>query len=426
MRRRSTSVGTDEAASGTLDLCELSRKKEVWERIVSHLDAPVARSLGATCRTMYEGLLCLPWSRFVDDEGQAVYAPVLRHDDQNAYADHCHALLLRLHGLYDKRGRLPKKRLGYTIECRGLQRQQSVAAEGRMVPVHQTMYFFNQAQIARKVRCAVLLPPSPLSPAYAQDRGASAHIAGTHAQVDELKTELEKVGREVMEGPSTQVEDAAAAPQKRRAPKRKAAAAAAAPSPVRPEVLDMVAADMSVKQLQQALKHYNVPVTASAKKAALVKMLDKARNDSAAGAGGAAAGGLAAMAASAGGKAGRRGRASTGGAAPAPRQPTRKQRASAPAAAAAAVGTGKRGKKRPRGGAAAAAAVAAAAADGDEPEGGEADDKEEQEDEVEEEGDPVAMAEAMAAQAISQLAYNELMKACIVRGLDEWGSKEEL
>jgi hypothetical protein len=168
VRRRRTAVGDDQPAAvgddrgdttGGFDLCELSRHKGAWERVIAHLEAPVARALGATCKTMYETILYLPWSRYVDEEDrQAVYAPILRHDDQNALADHCHWLLLQLHKLFDKKsGRLRKKKSGYKVECRGLRRQQSLAADDRMVAVHQTIHFYNQAQINRKVRHPVRL-----------------------------------------------------------------------------------------------------------------------------------------------------------------------------------------------------------------------------------------------------------------------------
>ena len=152
MRRRRTAVGSDRAGAGGFDLCELSRHKGAWERVVAHLEAPAVRLLGQTCRTMYESILYLPWSRFVGDDGQAVYAPILRHEDQNAYADHCHGLLLKLQKLFDKRGRLRKKKQGYTIDCRDMRRQQSVHADDLIVAVHQTMHCFNLAQVNRKVR----------------------------------------------------------------------------------------------------------------------------------------------------------------------------------------------------------------------------------------------------------------------------------
>eukprot|EP01043_Picozoa_sp_COSAG02_P061428 COSAG02_NODE_8258_length_2639_cov_1.270866_2_plen_209_part_00 len=160
MRRRRKAINDDQSVvrddrgdSGGFDLCKLSRHEGVWERVVAHLAAPVARALGATCKTMYDSILYLPWSRYVDDQGrQAVYAPILCHADQNAYADHCHWLLLQLHKLFDTRGRLRKKNLGYTVECRDMRRQQSVVADDRMVAVHQTMHFYNEAQIYRKVR----------------------------------------------------------------------------------------------------------------------------------------------------------------------------------------------------------------------------------------------------------------------------------
>ena len=45
--------------------------------------------------------------------------------DDSAYADHCHGLLRKLAGLYNKKGELKKKRAGYVVESRGLQRQGS-------------------------------------------------------------------------------------------------------------------------------------------------------------------------------------------------------------------------------------------------------------------------------------------------------------
>lgn len=154
MRRQpaTAAAGSDCDDPGALDLCELSRHKGVWERVVGQLEPSVTRVLGETCKMMYESILSLPWSSFVDDSGQAVYAPILHYDDQNAYADHCHWLLLQLHDLFDKSGRLCKRRQGYKIVCHEMQRQQSVVAHNVLDAVHQTMHFYNLAQINRKVR----------------------------------------------------------------------------------------------------------------------------------------------------------------------------------------------------------------------------------------------------------------------------------
>ena len=219
--------------------------------------------------------------------------------------------------------------------------------------------------------------------------------------MEELKNELEKLGRDVVEGPSES--HAAAAPQRRRAPQRKAAAAAAASTV---SDIDLVAADMSIKQLQQALAYHHVEPPKGAKKAALVKMLDKVRSDSERGPSG-LAGGLSAMAASA---------TSTNSAdAHGPRQSTRKKRPPPAAVAqkrkqkptARAAPASKRKKSTKRG---ASTEVVV-------------DDMETET----EEADPILVAGEMAATAVKQLDYNELMKACEVRGLeDPWLGKDEL
>ena len=339
-----------------LDLCELARRKSVWERVVGLLDAPAVRALGQTCGAMYGALLRLPWSRYVGEDGEAVFVPIMRHADQNAYADHCHGLLRRLVGLYNKKGELKKKRGGYTIESRGLQRQASVAAEDSMLTVHQTLHFYNQAQLTRKM--------------------------------EELKYELEKQGRDANDaGIATQVDSPAAA-SSRRAPKRKASNAAksgdAAMAAATAAEAEMVASDMSIKQLQEALKRQHVVPPPGTKKAGLVKMLEQARADGAVD-GGAAGGGLAAMAASAGkgasagaaGGRGARGKAKATAKTAKQAQPRKRAKSSAAAAP-----KGKGSKKQ---------AAAAAAAE---------------EEEEEEEGDPTAEACAMAAKAIALLDFN--------------------
>ena len=218
--------------------------------------------------------------------------------------------------------------------------------------------------------------------------------------MEELKNELEKMGRDVVEGPSEST-DAAAVPQQRRAPKRKAASAAA---PTKASDLDMVAADMTVNQLQLALTAHHVVPPKGAKKAALVKMLDKARNDSVMGAGG-LTGGLAASAASAAAADASSHSTRTSQRTPAAVAQKRKQKSGAAAASA-----NKRKTGPARAAPARATAEESAAAVGQE----------------QDEADPVLLAAEMAATALKDLAYSDLMNECEVRGLNPWQSKEEL
>lgn len=220
--------------------------------------------------------------------------------------------------------------------------------------------------------------------------------------MDELKNELEKMGRDVVQGPSEA--DAPASPKKRRAPKRKAAKVA---SVVRACDTDMVAADMTVKQLHQALKYYHVLPPPSAKKPALVKMLDKARDDSVTrssrSSGGVLTSSVAGVTSAAANELGT----------------SRRKKRQPPAAVAqkrnhgssTATAPASNRKKRTRQDATGKALTEHSKA---------ATHKENEED------DPVLRAGEMAATAVKQLSYSDLMKACEVRGLDPWQGREDL
>ena len=217
--------------------------------------------------------------------------------------------------------------------------------------------------------------------------------------MEELKSELEKLGRDVVEGPPEST-DAAVVPQ-RRAPKREAASAAVS---TKASDLDMVAADMTVNQLQQALTAHHVVPPKGAKKAALVKMLDKARNDSAMAPGG-LVGGLAASANSAAAAEASSHSTRTSQRTPAVVAPKRKQKSSA-----ATEPASKRKSGSTRAAPARATTKESAAAVG-------------QQQDV---ADPVLLAGEMAANAVKDLAISDLMNECEARGLSPWQSKQEL
>ncbi len=189
--------------------------------------------------------------------------------------------------------------------------------------------------------------------------------------MEELKNELEKLGRDVAEGPSLGIDDV---PQTRRQSTRKAVTGAGSSKAAD---IDMVAADMTVKQLQAALSSHHVVPPKGAKKAALVKMLDKARMDSAA----------------------------SSGKNHGPSGQKRK-----PGSSTLAAPTNKR-KKPNKGGAKSEAAAEESTTRVDEEQDG---------------ADPVLAAGKMAATKAEKLDFSVLMKACEVRGLDSFASRVEL
>lgn len=199
--------------------------------------------------------------------------------------------------------------------------------------------------------------------------------------MDELKNELEKEGRDVVEGPSHGTDDAE--PQRRRQSTRKVVKDAVSSKAAD---IDMVAADMTVKQLQAALSAHHLEPPKGAKKAALVKMLDTARIDRAAGSQAAAATRKKKVPPRLGGQ-------------------KRKNESSTLAPS-----TNKRKKASKRG--------ATAEAAEEEPST--------RVDEEQNDADPAVVAGEMAATKARELDMSVLMKACEVRGLDEWGPRDQL
>eukprot|EP01043_Picozoa_sp_COSAG02_P061429 COSAG02_NODE_8258_length_2639_cov_1.270866_3_plen_190_part_00 len=189
--------------------------------------------------------------------------------------------------------------------------------------------------------------------------------------MEELKNELEKLGRDVAEVPSEGIDPA---PQTRRQSTRKAVTGAVSSKAAD---IDMVAADMTVKQLQAALSSHHVVPPKGAKKAALVKMLDKARVDSDA----------------------------SSRKKQAPSAQKRKPKSSTLVAQ-----TNKR-KKATKGGAKSEAA---------------AEESTTRAVEEKDDADPVVAAGEMAAIKAEKFDYSVLMKACEVRGLESFASRVEL
>jgi hypothetical protein len=199
--------------------------------------------------------------------------------------------------------------------------------------------------------------------------------------MDELKNELEKLGRDVVDGPSEGIDDAE--PQKRRQSTRKVVTSAVSS---KAGDIDMVAADMTVKQLQAALSSHHLVPPKGAKKAALVKMLDKARIHS-------ATGGEAAPA------------AKKKQAPPSSGAQKRKQKSSPPAAL-----TNRQKKANKRGATAEAAAKKSTT----------------RVDEDQDDADPILAAGEMAVTKAQELDFSVLMNECEVRGLDPLGPRAQL
>ena len=157
--RRQTQVGLGEDDDeDVFDLMALSQTREVWERLVGSLigdDVPAVRALGAVCTSFRSSLLHMPWSTYRGEDGVPVFVPLMVHANPEVFADFCAETLRRLQELLRSDGSLEKKRDGYALECRGLERQASLSLPESRVAVHQTFHFFNAAQLDRKV-CTVI------------------------------------------------------------------------------------------------------------------------------------------------------------------------------------------------------------------------------------------------------------------------------